>query len=352
MPDSPHSPAVDVVGVGVNATDTIIRLPHFPSLDSKVEILSAEIRAGGQVASAIVACQRWGLRARYVGKIGDDSAGEFQRREMAREGVRTHWIISPGRASQTAFILVDEASGERTVLWKRDPHIALQPKDLKKHFISNTKALLVDGHDTSAAVLAARWARRQSIAVVGDFDNLYPGVTSLLRSTDYIITSKEFPQRITGESNLLKALPKIRSEFKCLISAATLGRLGVLAWNGTRFFLSPGFKVKAVDTTGSGDVFHGAFLLGLVRGWPIQQILEFGCAAAALNCEALGARGNLAPLKEIERLQRLGHRSERAFAHKELLEAGATAQTGFGEIARRPPRQTQTRSKRRRRSST
>src|SRR5271170_593219 len=133
----------DVVGVGINATDTIIRLPHFPALDSKVELLSTDVRPGGQVASAIVACRRWGLSARYVGKIGDDAAGKLQMDEMAREGVDAHWIVAPGCASQISFILVDQPSGERTVLWKRDPAIALRPGDLERDWISAARALLV-----------------------------------------------------------------------------------------------------------------------------------------------------------------------------------------------------------------
>jgi sulfofructose kinase len=106
MPSPSNTARIDVVGVGLNATDTIIRLPHFPAPDSKVEVISTEVKAGGQVASAMVACSRWGLRPRYVGKIGDDAAGEFQKAEMAREGVETHWITARGCPSQTAFILV------------------------------------------------------------------------------------------------------------------------------------------------------------------------------------------------------------------------------------------------------
>ena len=150
---------VDVVGVGINATDTIIRLPRFPASDSKIELISAEAMPGGQVASAIVACKRWGLRARYVGKIGDDSAGDLQRREMERDGVEAHWIIARGCSSQIAYILVDDSSGERTVLWKRDPAIALRPSDLKRNFISGARVLLVDGHDTEAAAEAAQIGR-------------------------------------------------------------------------------------------------------------------------------------------------------------------------------------------------
>jgi sugar/nucleoside kinase (ribokinase family) len=319
------SSTVDVVGVGINATDTIIRLPRFPSLDSKVEMLSAETKPGGQVASAIVACRRWGLTARYVGKIGDDAAGKLQAEEMQREGVEAHWITARGCASQTAFILVDEPSGERTVLWKREPGIALRPEDLKRDWIRGARALLVDGHDTEAAGRAACWAREEKIPVAGDFDNLYAGIQVLLQYVDFPITSKEFPERLTGEPDLLKSLPRIFREFKCRMIGATLGRFGALAWDGDRFILSPGFRVKALDTTGAGDIFHGAFLDGLVRGWQAEEILEFSCAAAALNCQAPGARGGIASLAEIENLRRSGERSERAYAPEQLQQAARTA---------------------------
>jgi sulfofructose kinase len=323
-----NAPAhADVVGVGINATDTIIRLPHFPALDSKVELLSAEVKPGGQVASAMVACRRLGLSARYAGKIGDDAAGKLQMDEMAREDVDAHWIIAPNCMSQSSFILVDETSGERTVLWKRDPQIALRPGDLKREWIVGTKALLVDGHDTEAATQAARWAGEEKILVVGDFDNRYPGVEALLECVDFVVASKDFPERLTGEKNLLKSLPAILVQFKCRLTAATLGRLGVLAWDGNKFLLCPGFRVKAKDTTGAGDIFHGAFLYGLVRGWALEEILEFSSGAAALNCAASGARGGIARLDEIARLRKTGERSELAYPPESLAEAArASAQ--------------------------
>lgn len=335
LPSPPTS--VDVVGVGINATDTIIRLPHFPALDSKVEVSSVEVKAGGQVASAMVACGRWGLRARYVGKIADDSAGDFQRREMDREGVETHWIVAPGRSSQTSFILVDQISGERTVLWRRDPSIALQPEDLNKDFIENARVLLVDGHDTHAAACAACWAHEENIPVVGDFDNLYPGVEQVLQETDFAVVSKDFPQRITNEPDLLKSLPEILRTFNCHLTAATLGRLGVVAWDGVQFLLCPGFKVKATDTTGAGDIFHGAFLYAFLQKWPLQDILEFSCAAAALNCTAVGARGNIASLQEIDELRRCGERSERAFEARQLTEAAASARLAINAATEYSP---------------
>jgi sugar/nucleoside kinase (ribokinase family) len=315
----------DVVGVGINATDTIIRIPHFPARDSKVEIISTAVKAGGQVASAMVAGRRWGLRTRYVGKIGDDAAGKFQREEMAREGVETHWISIPGRMSQSAFILVDEETGERTVLWRRDAKIGLRPADLRREWILGAQALLVDGHDTEAATKAARWAKDENIPVVGDLDNRYPRVEVLLQYVDFAVTSKDFPERLTGERDLLISLPKILAKFKCHLIAATLGALGVLAWDGARFVLCPGFRVETVDTTGAGDIFHGAFLYGLVRGMGLEETLEFSCAAAALNCTAIGARGRIATTREIDALRRCGARSERVFASKTLATAASAA---------------------------
>jgi sulfofructose kinase len=319
------SPATDVVGVGINATDTIIRLAHYPPPDSKIEIISAQVMLGGQVASAIVACRRWGLSARYVGKVGDDDAGKLQTDEMQREGVDAHWIIARGSKSQTAFILVDESSGERTVLWQRSASIALRATELQREWISGARALLVDGHDTEASAQAARWARQESIPVVGDFDNLYHNVEPLLYYVDFPVTSKVFPERLTGEPDLLKSLPRIFHEFKCRLIAATLGHLGVLAWDGEKFLLCPGFRMRAIDTTGAGDIFHGAFVYALLRNWPIQEILEFSCSAAALNCTQLGARGKIASLEEIQSLRHTGDRSTPAYTGEALREAARAA---------------------------
>jgi sulfofructose kinase len=305
---------VDVVGLGVNSVDTIIRLPRFPAFDSKVEILSSEILPGGQVATAAVACQRWGLRTRYIGKIGDDSAGRLQRSEFAREGVDARLIEVVGCASQTAFILVDEATGERTILWQRDTRLDPRPKELRRQWISNTRLLHVDGHPSAPAALAAAWAQKAGIIVTADIDNVYTGVEVLLEHVDYLIGSREFPQRLTGIKKLTDALPEIRRRFGCRIVGSTLGCDGALLWDGTAFHYSPAFRVATMDTTSAGDVFHGAFDYALLQGWALDRALAFSCAAAALNCTARGARGGIRPIVEIERLVRSGRQYPSAFA--------------------------------------
>src|ERR1700738_2527095 len=297
----PSSETVDVVGVGLNATDTLIPVQHFPAAGSKIEFRAASILPGGQVATAMVACQSWGLRARYVGKVGDDPAAALHRAEFTRLGVETHLLTAAGCPSQQAFILVDDA-GERTVLWKRDDRLTVQPNDLQREWVQGARALHLDGHATAAAIAAATWARAANIPVIADLDDLYPGVDALLPLIDYLITSLDIPGRISGESDLRKSLPIVRSRYGARLTAATLGHDGVLAYDCTQFHYAPAFRVDTVDTTGAGDIFHAGFIFGLLQGWPLQRQLEFASAAAAIHCTGLGAGGHIAPLAEIEHL--------------------------------------------------
>jgi sulfofructose kinase len=303
---------VDVVGVGLNATDTLIPVQHYPAAGSKVEFHSANVLPGGQVATAMVACQSWGLRTRYVGKVGDDLAATLHRSEFARLGVETHLLTAQGCPSQQAFILVDDA-GERTVLWKRDDRLALQPSDLCRAWIVESRALHLDGHDTAAATVAATWARAAGVPVVADLDELYPGVDTLLPLIDFLITSRDIPGRISGEPDLRKSLPAVNACYGARLTAATLGPEGVLAYDGMQFHYAPAFRVHAVDTTGAGDIFHAGFIYGLLQDWPLQRQLEFACAAAALNCTEIGARGHIAPIAEIEQLIAAGQRHPSAY---------------------------------------
>jgi sulfofructose kinase len=293
-----NSSSCDVVGVGLNATDTLIPVPHYPQLGSKAEFRSASILPGGQVASAMVACQQWGLRTRYVGKVGEDSAAEIHRAEFSRLGVETHLLTAPGCASQQAFILVDDG-GERTVLWRRDNRLTLRPEELKREWITDARALHVDGHDTEAAATAASWAREARVPVIADLDDVYPGIEALLPNIDYLIMSRDIPGRLTGEADLRRAMVELGRRFGTRLSAATLGQEGVLTWDGSEFHYAAAYQVDPLDTTGAGDIFHAGFIYGLAKGWSLPRQLDFACAAAALNCLGIGARGNIQDAQTI-----------------------------------------------------
>src|SRR5713101_369256 len=149
--------------------------------------------------------------------------------------------------------------------------------------------------------------------VIADLDELYPGVETLLKNVDYLITSRDIPGRLMEEHDLKKSLPALRDRFGCRLTAATLGEQGVLAWDGTQFQYAPAFQIEPVDTTGAGDIFHAGFIYGLLQGWPLQRQLEFACAAAALNCTAVGARGGIQSIEAIERMMATGARHAPAY---------------------------------------
>ncbi|MDE1175152.1 MAG: carbohydrate kinase family protein [Edaphobacter sp.] len=304
---------VDLVGVGLNATDTVIPLPHFPAAGSKVEFGELKTLPGGQVASTVVACQTWGLSTRYIGKIGDDSAADLHRAAFEQAGVQAELLTVPHCASQQSIILVDR-DGERTVLHRHDDALSLHPSELNREWIVNARALHVDGWDTEAATLAATWAREAGIPVIADLDELYPGLDQLLHKIDYLIVSRDFPTRLMQEPDLETALRLMQNRYGATLTAATLGHEGVLAFDGTTMHHSNAYRVPAADTTGAGDIFHAGFIYGLLNNWPLDRQLDFACAAAALNCTVVGARGGIKQVAEIERLINTGTHYPSEFA--------------------------------------
>ncbi len=293
------SPSVDLVGVGLNATDTLIHVREFPQRGAKLEYEHETVLLGGQVATTVVACQTWGLSTRYIGKLGDDHAATLHAEAFAQLGVESHLVRVPDAASARSLILVDP-QGERTVLCRREERLTLDPTELRREWIENARALHVDGHDTAAATQSARWARAAGVPVIADLDETYPEVDALVENVDYLIVSRDFPARLTGESSLPDALRALGRRYGCRLTAATLGADGVLAWDGERFHHAAAYCVPAVDTTGAGDIFHAGFIYGLLAGWPLARQLDFACAAAALNCTAEGARGGIGPLAGVE----------------------------------------------------
>jgi sulfofructose kinase len=304
-------PLVDLVGVGLNATDTLIPLEQFPQPGSKVHYSERSTRPGGQVATTVVACQTWGLSTRYVGKLGDDDAARLHKEAFARVGAETQIVTVPGTSSLHNVILIDTA-GERTVICQRNDLMVLQPSDLRREWIESARVLHVDGHDTAAASLAASWARAAGVPVVADLDDIYPGIEDLVANIDYLIVSEDFSCRLMRESNLEIALRRMQSRYGCRLSAATLGENGVLAWDGNRLIHTPAYRVPVVDTTGAGDIFRAGVIYGLLRDWPLERQLDFSCAAAAMNCMAQGARGGIQPVSAIENLMATAERYESA----------------------------------------
>jgi sulfofructose kinase len=309
-------PEFDVVGVGLNATDTMLIVPHFPAYAGKVPFQEEFLCPGGQVASAMVACSRLGLRAKYIGAIGDDERGRIQMDSLTGTGINLdHVQLRRNCPNQSAYIIIDRSTGERTVLWRRHECLRIDPGQIDEEQITCGRMLHIDGHDTAAVAHAAAIARRHGIPVTVDVDTIYHGFDLVLPNIDYLVASSEFPAAWTGVNDPFRALETIQTEYGMRCAAMTLGAHGSLARMDGQFFYSPAFVVNCVDTTGAGDVFHGAFCYAVLQGMPMRDALEFSNAMAALNCTALGARGGIHGLDGVrELIARAERRSHPEFA--------------------------------------
>jgi sulfofructose kinase len=309
--NSSVTPQFDVVGVGLNATDTLLVVPRFPAFAGKVPFEEEIVSPGGQVASALAACASLGLRTKYIGTIGDDERARIQLASLREWGINVdHVQTRAGCPNQSAYIIIDRGTGERTVLWSRPDCLRIDPGEIAPEQIQCARLLHIDGHDTPAVAHAARIAHEAGIPVTVDVDTIYHGFDRVLPYVDYLIASSEFPTQWTNERDPLRALQVIQQEYGMRVAAMTLGAHGVLALERGRFQYSPAFVVNCVDTTGAGDVFHGAFCYSVLQGMNLADALDFSNAMAALNCTAMGARGGIRSLEDVRQL--IGHAPRRA----------------------------------------
>src|SRR5215475_2929896 len=306
----------DLTGIGLNATDTLILVSHFPAYAGKEPIAEEILSPGGQVASALVTVAKLGKRVKYIGTVGDDERGRIQLDSLRETGINLDDVeVRVNCANQTAYIVIDQSTGERTVFWSRPEGLRLRPESITPEKIAGTRMLHIDGHDTPAVEKAARIARSMDIPVTVDVDTIYAGFDGVLSSIDYLIASSEFPVQWTSERDPFRALERIQNEYKMRVAAMTLGAHGALARVDGKFVYSAAFVVNCVDTTGAGDVFHGAFCYSVLQGMPMRDALDFSNAMAALNCTALGARGGIRGTDSVRALMaRAERRSHPEFA--------------------------------------
>ena len=298
----PKDKPFNVVGMGLNSVDLLNIVPQFPALNSKMEILMFSKQGGGQVATAMVALARWGIKTKYIGKVGDDELGQFSLRSIREEGVEVSSVtIESNATNQFATIIVDGVSGERTILWSRDGRLMYREGELRKEEVCSGKLLHLDGHDIQAAIQCVKWAKEEGIPIVIDIDKVEPLTSELIRKIDFIIASSRFPSLLTGISNREKALLELQKQTQGFL-CATLGHEGAMALVNGKIHRVKGFEVDAIDTTGAGDVFHAGFIYGLFQNWEVMEILRFANAVTALKCRYPGGRKGIPTLKEAQKL--------------------------------------------------
>lgn len=294
-----RSKPFDVVGFGFNTLDHVCVVSQPPVPERKQRVRGYFRQPGGQVPTALVALQRWGLRTAYVGPFGNDEGGALQWASLTEEGVDLGGSRRrPEAGSHVSFVLVDRVSGERTILWERPEGLALTEDELDRTVLTAGSVLLMDADDVATALCAARWAKGSGTLVMLDVDEPGARTEELLGLTDIAIVSGHFPKRLTGERDLRRALKRMERMGPTFL-AATLGRGGAVARVEGQDFYVPAPPAAVVDTTSAGDIFHAACLYGILQEWDPAHTLRFAAAAAALECTRLGGRAAIPSLDQV-----------------------------------------------------
>lgn len=288
-----------VVGVGLCALDYICIVDKFPGPDEKLDARLFSRQGGGPVPTALCAISHFGEKVAFIGKAGEDPEGETIRAEMKRFGVDTSGMVfDPYSRTPRAFIWVDFQTGARTVVLDRTEIADLEPDELDSKLLKSCRYLHIDGREAKASFHAAKIAREAGAEVVLDVGSPRENVKELLPLVDHLVVSKNFADEFTNEEEPGKAVMKLlRLGFKTAV--ITLGRQGSVCATEGDFFQMDAFDIETVDTTGAGDVFHGAYIYGLSKGWDLKDVVEFASAAAAMKCVRIGGRKGIPAVDEI-----------------------------------------------------
>lgn len=298
----PPQPSFDVIGLGCVCWDILGVVRRYPALDEKQELSALLQQGGGQTATAMVAVARLGGRASIWGRVSDDEFGDKNLAEFEAEHVDTsHLEVIPGKTSQFAFCVAEEATGHRSIFWKHGTIGKLDPEGLDRQALLDCKCLLVDGHHIDAAIQAAQWAREAGVPVVLDMERPQPENEALLQACDYPILPEGYALAHSGLDDPIAAGCRLQEDLGGLL-IITRGAHGSVAFVNGEAHVQPAFEIEPiVDTTGAGDVYHGAFAYGLALGYGLEDNMRFASAVAALKCRALGGRTGIPSLEEVER---------------------------------------------------
>lgn len=297
-------PRFDVLGLGCTAVDEILYVPTYPPADAKVEVRQRERHCGGLTATALVAAARLGAKAAFAGTLGSDPESQFVLHTLAREKVNTrHVVRRDGAGPVRSVIVVDESRRTRNIFYDTKHALGAHPTQPQAGVIESARVLLVDRFGIPGMIRAARVARAAGIPVVADFESSHlPRFAELLALVDHPILSERFACRITRTKTAAAAAKALWNVNRTVV-VITCGARGCwyLAGEPSAPRHLPAFKVEAIDTTGCGDVFHGAYAAVLARGMGLVDRLHWASAAAALKATKHGGQAGVPNARQVKR---------------------------------------------------
>ena len=304
LPPLPGQRKFGAVCLGVATCDYLCLVPGYPVRGEKTYIKQMSVGGGGQAATAACALCRLGQKAAFAGVCGDDEAGEKIVKWFREDGVDVSGLVQrPGGDSLQSFIMVEEPDAERTIVCHHGSNYQLRPEEVLPGLIASAQVLHLDGHYMAASLEAARMAKRHGVLVSMDGERIFPQTEELLSLCDVAVACHDFPQRLTGIEDPHEALRAMARKGPAWVGR-TMGAGGCELLAGGKFYYQPAYPVKALDTTGAGDVFHGGLVYAILTGQPPQEALATASALAALSVTGLGGRQNLPNKAGLEAFMR------------------------------------------------
>lgn len=282
---------INIVGIGANVCDTLFTVSNYPVEDTKLRAESMTLSGGGPCATGLVAASKLGASCAYIGNLTDDNAGQFLMEDMKKYSVSTDFVtVLKGYTSFSSCIWLSKDSAARTCVFYKGNIPALKLNEGQQKAVADAEILMIDGNEIDAAEEAARIANANGTKVLYDAGGLYDGVEKLLPYADILIPSEEFALGHTKAQNAEDAAKILFEKYSPEVVVITQGKKGGIIYDGNKIEEYPAFLVDAVDSNGSGDVFHGAFAFAVTNNMSYNKACIFSSAVSALKCTKVGAR--------------------------------------------------------------
>ena len=293
----------DIVGIGVCTVDHLVTVPRLPHRNENMRALKYMRQPGGLASCSLVAAARLGARTKIISRIGDDALGEYIRQDLQNEGVDVALLLEEaGSESHVSLILVDEQSGDRSIITRPPTGSEISPTEVTRADLDGAQVLFVD-NITPATLQLAAWAREAEIKVVLDPARPYGDIKPLLALVDVPIVPEQWAHAWLPGLPAAEVARRLFDE-GADIAIVTLGERGAAVCWEEGLYEVPAYPVEVVDTTGAGDAYHGAFMYALLQGWDVPRMAQFASAVGALNCRAMGGRSALPTRDEVDRFMR------------------------------------------------
>lgn len=305
MSEQSQHQSIDVLGLGVAAIDDLLYVEEYPKADSKVRVQRRERQCGGLTATALVAAARLGSRCAYAGVLGNDALAEYVIERLQSAGVDTsHVVRRDGAGPVYSTIVVDMKRHTRNIFCDMKDVVGADDHLPADGVIRSARVLFVDHIGMPGQLRAARIAHAAGIPIVSDIErDTAPEFAELFGLVDHAILSQAFAEKLTRCGDPAAAALKLAQDGKrtAVVTAGAMGAWYAAAGSAKAEHV-PAFNVQVVDTTGCGDVFHGAYASALARGLPLAQRVRIASAAAALKATVPGGQAGIPTIKEVEAL--------------------------------------------------